>query len=548
MLVCLFLFVLGQLATAMTVTVDPANANGTTIFATPAQAAKYIRANNDVGVADAINVVADTVAADDVLTNSAIIDWYDDVTIDGDADGNGTWCTLVVSDNNTTSNSEYAYFRLQATVARAWGANFVLKNFTIIPKFKTANSVTDATKLKCFFSGALGSNLATSGSITLENLVITGSLTGDVAANPFVDDRLNATNWNRGLHMGSKLVNAMQTDTKLTVRNVILSYCANESVQLYMDNTDATFGPGFIIMNTKASNAFSLINSAYNNRLSFAGTPDNRNLFYGIGDAYTDRAINNEAVSTSPTWGTELSLKYTDFVNNNARQEIRNAGGPLYTVDNCLFAEIKYGGSGTIEGLNSQSAGSNLTISNCTFYNIGPDPSASPATPRFLRDAQNSLVIMEDVIFAAGPNEAATTSSTTEAAFDYAASDTRVNHVLFPEVGPYRLRPAYDTEFPPSPATDAAYINPYQPTGGVTFTACQNVNPMFAGDNVTSYPLPTSVAAWRTKKITLADCQYLLPTNPTLEGAAANSANLHGVYSVYTTIIPNKSKHWQMFN
>jgi hypothetical protein len=56
------------------------------------------------------------------------------------------------------------------------------------------------------------------------------------------------------------------------------------------------------------------------------------------------------------------------------------------------------------------------------------------------------------------------------------------------------------------------------------------------------------VAAWRTKKITLADCQYLLPTNPTLEGAAANSANLHGVYSVYTTIIPNKSKHWQMFN
>jgi hypothetical protein len=535
--VALVICLLGGVTPAMTVEVDPATANGTTIFSTIPAAARYIHTNNDAGVADTINVMVDTLSNNDTTTNLVQIDWYDDVTINGDGDGNGTWCTLVLDDTYSTlgvGNTEYGYVRLYfPSASQAWGANFVLKNFIIIPKFKSAGGSTLATSLNGFFTASWSATpTSTSGTMTLENLVVTGSLTGDVPANPFANQRASATNWQRGIHLGSRNTATTSRRTVMTVKNTIISYVVNEGVKWYGDDIDATFGPGFVMSNVIGTNCFAPQTSGLNCHFRIVGDPANRNLFTLIGDATGDRVINLESASGPAVTGCDLAeVSYSDFISNTARHAMRVAGGPLRLVDNCLFAEAQNSGAGSIETVSAIINTAPMVISNTTFFNL-----ASAASARHIMNIYTTTQTLSNVVFGAGTGEADVTSTTTDMAMNLVGSKIDLNYCLFPESGPNRLHPPYDTVFPPSPVNDATYINPFGSVTGFTLSNCQNVDPQFISTNVVDYPLPASIAAWQAGKITLTTCNYLRPGNAALVMTGPEGKDLLGVYTSYTPV------------
>lgn len=524
------LLLLGTLPVgSTTLYVDPPNANGTTIFASLNEAAEYLVNNSlDVdGEPDEILVLVNNLVVGASPDGAVRYTGTDDLLIDGDGDGDGVWCTLVVSENidfNGTNNLEGAFFRIERTAISAWTANVTIRNFVMIPEFQSAGAVTSVARR--LFSHALGSHIDTAGTILFENVVMTGSLPGNVPANPFVNERANATLWFGGLHTGSKATNNPDQAFTLNIfRNVILSYSSGFEVDWYGDNVDAVFGPGFIISNTVSTNPVMIRNTAYHNRFYFTGTAENRNLFYRIGDQTTDRAINADNSAAEGTWIVEVA--YTDFIDCMARQLMR-LSRPLGKVDNCIFAQTLGAGSGNIELL-AGSATPSMTISNSTFFNTGPNANA-----RHISGAlYGNTAYFQNVVFAAAAGEVIADNTNADIAFNL-DSTVDVSYCLFPESGPYRLKEPYDDVFPPSPPKDAAYLGPFASDAGWTLHANNsNLDPQFLSDVLTDYPVPANAAAWQAQKITLEGVNYLRPGNPALEAAGPGGVPLYGAYTAY---------------
>lgn len=518
---------------ALTVQVDPDNANGTTIFATLTEAAQFIRDNNDVGVPDVINVMVDTLV-ENANPSGVFYDWYDDITINGDGNGNGVWCTVIVEELPAIDTGERAFFRFISDSTDAWDANIMVRNFIMIPKFKGAGQVhgsPSGPEVRHPISWALGGNADTAGTVTVDNFIMTGSLAGDVPADPFVNDRANATLWYRGYHVGSKsnLYSATQAITYAYLQNSIIAYTSVQPILWYGDATDMTFGPGLVLTYTNTQNAIQIINTSWDNVLRIKGTQDNRNLFYNIGTTTGHRMLSSECAGNTRTYFDEIS--YTDFVKCTARQLLRLTD-PVELIDNCLFTETVGAGSGNVEFL--AGSGSNRKISNTTFFNTGPNDNA-----RHISGGMYGFTInFENVIFAASANEVQTANSTADIAINL-DSVVNINHCLFPEFGLHRLKEPYDDVFPPSPPRDAAYFGPFQPDSLWNITGNNyNVDPQFLSDNVDDYPLPASMAAWQAQKITLANSNYLRPSNTVLRNAGTLGTSLYGVHTYSSPLAP----------
>src|SRR5690606_34927046 len=364
---------LPPLAQATTIYVDPDNADGVSTFVSLNAAARYLKDNAlDIdGQADEVLVLVDQLGptSDGVFYYNGT----DDLLVDGDGDGNGVSC-VVIADNAANQftegfkPSEDALFRFERGGTEAWVAGIVLRNFVLIPEFIAPGgqqATTSGAGLRTGVSVALGAHVDTAGSVLIDNFVMAGSLEGNVPLDPFQNPHAVATRWYRGIHTGSKGNGPEQAQTQFVIRDTVLSGIATGSVVWFGDNFDATFGPGFVVTWTIDTNPINFVNSAFHNDIRFAGTKDNRNLFYQTGNLIGHRAINLESTAASEPTGTEIvEFRYSDMIGGGGRQKMRLAG-PLHLIDNAIFAYAGTSGAGNIEAVND-AAWTTLNITNST--------------------------------------------------------------------------------------------------------------------------------------------------------------------------------------
>lgn len=518
----------GGLAPATTLQVDPANVNGTTIFASLNDAGEYLVNNTlDVdGNADSILVMVDNLDTTGTTNGAFRYQGTDDLTVDGDGNSNGVWCTLLVAPNDTfngVGNTDDSFFRIENEDTTAWNATVVIRNFIMVPYYVSAGAVTVNTSngVHAVYSHALGTNLATAGRITVENVIVTGSLPGNATANPFLDQAASVTRFSRGIFTRNKNeTTAAQADTTTTFRNMVIAFLDNEAIRYSGDNEVTTFGPGFIESYIDGGNINVVASDAQYADIRFEGAANNRNLFIGNGTVAGDIVINADGAAT-----TKISkIAYTDFISNPCYRMLR---GHIQTllIDNIILSEsgTSSGGNGHFDLFAADSGP--LVVSNSTFYNM---PASTTYGKSIYANSTVPSMRLSNCIFAAGANENATTSASTDQAFmaDNAIPTTATS-CLFPEVGPYALRSPYDSTFPPSPAADAGYL-----VGtNIALVNCANINPNFVSTNLADYPLPATVAAWQAKKISLIDQNTLLPVNYLLpDSDALKAANISGAH------------------
>jgi hypothetical protein len=535
---------LPPLAQATTIYVDPDNADGVSTFVSLNAAARYLKDNAlDIdGQADEVLVLVDQLGptSDGVFYYNGT----DDLLVDGDGDGNGVSC-VVIADNAANQftegfkPSEDALFRFERGGTEAWVAGIVLRNFVLIPEFIAPGgqqTTTSGAGLRTGVSVALGAHVDTAGSVLIDNFVMAGSLEGNVPLDPFQNPHAVATRWYRGIHTGSKGNGPEQAQTQFVIRDTVLSGIATGSVVWFGDNFDATFGPGFVVTWTIDTNPINFVNSAFHNDIRFAGTKDNRNLFYQTGNLIGHRAINLESTAASEPTGTEIvEFRYSDMIGGGGRQKMRLAG-PLHLIDNAIFAYAGTSGAGNIEAVND-AAWTTLNITNSTFFNNGAGGNA-----RHINHRRTESASLSNVIFAAGRDEADTDNANTDVAFDL--ERFTASYSLFPEDGPFRLKGPYDFQFPPNPLYAAAYINPFATVQGSTIEEnCSNLDPDFDEDAISAYPVPANLQAWRQKRITLAGSGFLRPGNPDLKTLGPGGTTLFGALSAYAvpTLSPNES-------
>ncbi|HPK03048.1 MAG TPA: hypothetical protein PLS90_11380 [Candidatus Sumerlaeota bacterium] len=358
----------GSVAQALRVTVDPSQANGTTVFATLHAASEYISNHNDPGVDDRIDVMVDRLEENDGICG---YDWGDRLTIDGDGDRNGTWCTVVVGNNGTFKGNTYnCFFLMDISAAAPWQGRYVVKNFVLIPKFIAANQ--NPPQVYSVFEPVMNFHQNTQGSVLFDNIVVTASLPGDEAANPFIDQRSMATRWGRPFVLTARTQNVDARLTRIDIRNTLVSQTkgfGGVASVLYSHGDDQLIylGPGFAALYCDGSRLIDVRRDARKSCLEIAGLPDNRNLF--LGNSVTDELLNFEVEDYTLTRGWSR-IAFTDFIDNSATAVARTQAG-LGLIDHCLFAENAAMSDPFVLASPSEKIAPEIKIKDCTFFNMG---------------------------------------------------------------------------------------------------------------------------------------------------------------------------------
>ena len=151
-------------------------------FATIREALAWVKARESEEP-DVIRVTCDRV----VETAGIVVDLWDDVTIEGDADGNGVPATIVVPPSTPSDFTRPCAMYLDIPIQH----HYTLRNLVLIPQFVSAGYSTGAYGIVIDEQNPSGEACAMS--LTLENVTVAGSLAGSVPTDPQTDNRSLAT-------------------------------------------------------------------------------------------------------------------------------------------------------------------------------------------------------------------------------------------------------------------------------------------------------------------------------------------------------------------
>ncbi len=156
-------------------------------FATIGQALSWLRSHRSLD-RDRIRITTDKV----VEMGPLDVDLLDDLVIEGDADGNGKPCTVVIPPGPCGKWSVKTGIYLEIPIQRNW----TLKDLTIVPVYKGPGVKTGAVALAV---DSLASARTHNGfTLNLERVTLTGSLSGDLPARADRDERARCTRWGGG--------------------------------------------------------------------------------------------------------------------------------------------------------------------------------------------------------------------------------------------------------------------------------------------------------------------------------------------------------------
>ncbi|UCG15468.1 MAG: hypothetical protein JSV19_09235 [Phycisphaerales bacterium] len=151
-------------------------------FATIRDALAWIRLHESEEP-DVINIACDTVFE----TGCMELNVFDDLTINGDADSNGTPATIVVVPSVPSDWWRPCAMYLDIPIQQ----RYTLRDIILVPQYVSAGHGTGAYGLVIDERNPSGEACAMS--LTLENVTVAGSLPGNVATDPEVDSRALAT-------------------------------------------------------------------------------------------------------------------------------------------------------------------------------------------------------------------------------------------------------------------------------------------------------------------------------------------------------------------
>jgi hypothetical protein len=151
-------------------------------FATLTEALAWL-AEHESEEPDVINITCDT------LVESACIELnlWDDVTINGDADGNGVPVTIVVTPSIPGDWSRSCGLYVDVPIQH----HYVLRDIVLVPQYVSAGHATGSYGL--VIDEQNPSDEACAMSLALEHVIVAGTLPGNVATDPQVDAREWAT-------------------------------------------------------------------------------------------------------------------------------------------------------------------------------------------------------------------------------------------------------------------------------------------------------------------------------------------------------------------
>jgi len=151
-------------------------------FATLREAIAWIR-SRESEEPDVIRITCNRV----VETGCVVVDLWDDVTIEGDADNDGVPATVVVTPTQPADWARACALYLDVPIRR----HYTLRDLVVIPNFVAAGYATGAYGIVIDEQNPSGEACAMS--LTLENVTVAGSLPGNMPTDPQVNARTLAT-------------------------------------------------------------------------------------------------------------------------------------------------------------------------------------------------------------------------------------------------------------------------------------------------------------------------------------------------------------------
>ncbi len=299
---------------------------------------------------DVINITCDTLVEPACIE----LDMLDDVTIEGDADGNGVPATIVVNPSTPDDFAEPCGLYLDVPI----GHHYTLRDLTLIPAFVAAGHVTGAYGLVCDEQNPTGE--ASGIRITLDNVTVAGSLAGNVPTHPDSDTRDAATMFGGVgveadgalLQRGAEWAGDEACRQTVTATNLTITHSATAGVVLTSAYTAWEIPGG---LRLTCNNGVGLRSfRAEQNTLRIDATAGAANRI--AGNLAGGLLITGGAVSIDIA-NCEIAGNSGDSVGGLRIEETAAA------VRNCLIAENTTSGGGAavliVDG--------NLTIDNCTL-------------------------------------------------------------------------------------------------------------------------------------------------------------------------------------
>ena len=327
------------------------------------------------------------------------VDLWDDVTINGDADGDGVPVTIAVSPSVPADWSRSCAMYLNVPIQH----HYELRDVVIIPQYLAAGHATEAYGLVIDEHNPSGEACALS--VTLENVTVAGSLPGNIATDPTESSRDLATMFG-GTDAGFGAA-VLQRDADwagddgcrqtIVARDLTITHSATRGLALRSAYTDWDIDGGLTVSHCGMAGVRADYIGAGSLRVrDSSGVAPNvihQNLGGGVvneGDAGAGFvSLANCYVSDN------VSAFGGGVTSNDATTEIRNCLLVGNTTTSCGGAFDCIGGNVTIVGCtivaNSSpgsggavcSWGSTVEIANSIIWEHGSDPIAGNATVRY---------------------------------------------------------------------------------------------------------------------------------------------------------------------
>ena len=363
-------------------------------FASVRSALAWLRAHESEAP-DAIDITCDTLTE----TGCLELNVRDDLTINGDADGDGVPVTLAVTPGTAAEWARACALYLDVPIQH----HYTLRDLVVVPQFVSAGYATGAYGMVIDEQNPSGE--ACAWTLTLENVTIAGSLPGNVPTNPELDARTAATRFggtdaNYGaavLQRTSAWGNDDSCRQSVTARNVVVTHSATRGLALQSAYTAWDIAGGLrVSFNTlEGLRADHIGGSTLAMRGAADATP---NRIFGnsggglvnVGDAGVGTATAGNCDfrdNSSTTGGGILSLSATTLVQNSllAGNHASGAGGAIaasggvLVVTGCTIVE-NTSGAGTGGVYVSGGAGS---LFNTILWANGGSQQSGVATVRY---------------------------------------------------------------------------------------------------------------------------------------------------------------------
>ncbi|MHC4610958.1 MAG: golvesin C-terminal-like domain-containing protein, partial [Planctomycetota bacterium] len=151
-------------------------------FASLGEAIDWIK-DHESDEPDVVNITCDAL----VESGCLVLDLWDDLTINGDADGNGVPVTIAVTPGVPADWSRPCAIYVDTPIQH----HYTLRDLVLIPQYVGPGHATDAYGMVIDEQNPSGQACAMS--LTLENVTVAASLPGNIPTDPQVDSRALAT-------------------------------------------------------------------------------------------------------------------------------------------------------------------------------------------------------------------------------------------------------------------------------------------------------------------------------------------------------------------